>query len=178
MEVQIHGALVDVSGVGVLLQGPSGIGKSECALELVRRGHKLVSDDLVKVRSVRSLETNSLVGTAPELIRHYMEIRGVGLLYIPDLYGPGAVRQEAPIDLLIHLEEWRESADYERVGLERPLEEIAGVMIPALVLPLRPAGSMATIIEVAARDTLQRQAGINAAAKLDARLRADAGRGE
>jgi HPr kinase/phosphorylase len=175
VEIQIHGALVDVSGVGVLLQGPSGIGKSECALELVRRGHKLVSDDLVRVRS---LEMNGLVGTAPQLIRHYMEIRGVGLLYIPDLYGPGAVRQEAPIDLLIHLEEWRESADYERVGLERPLEEIAGVKIPALVLPLRPAGSMATIIEVAARDTLQRRAGINAAAQLDARLRADTGERE
>ena len=170
MEIQVHGALVDVAGVGVLLQGPSGIGKSECALELVRRGHKLVSDDLVKLRS---LEEGVLLGTAPELIRHYLEIRGVGLLYIPDLYGPEAVRQEAPIDLLIHLEEWRESADYERVGLERPLEEIAGVKVPALVLPLRPAGSMATIVEVAARDTLQRRAGVNAAAKLDERLRAE-----
>ncbi len=171
--MQIHGALVDVSGVGVLLQGPSGIGKSECALELVRRGHKLVSDDLVKLRS---LDTGALLGTGPELIRHYMEIRGVGLLYIPDLYGPESVRQEAPIDLLVHLEHWRESADYERVGIERPLEEVAGVKVPALVLPLRPAGSMATIVEVAARDTLQRRAGNNAAAKLDARLRGGAGR--
>lgn len=172
MEIQVHGALVDVSGVGVLLQGPSGIGKSECALELVRRGHKLVADDLVRVRS---LESGGLSGTAPELIRHYMEIRGVGLLYIPDLYGQDAVRQEASIDLLIHLEEWRESADYERVGLERPLEEIAGVELPALVLPLRPAGSMATIVEVAALDTLQRRGGVSAAAKLDARLRAGMG---
>jgi len=165
-----HGVLMDVHGVGTLLLGPSGIGKSECALELVRRGHKLVSDDLVRITS---RETGELWGTAPELIRHYMEIRGVGLLYIPDLYGPEAVRQEAPIDLLIHLEEWRETADYERIGLERPLEEIAGVKVPVLVLPLRPAGSMATIVEVAARDTLQRRAGVNAAAKLDARLRAE-----
>jgi len=172
VEIQIHGALVDVLDVGVLLQGPSGIGKSECALELVRRGHKLVSDDLVRITS---RETGELWGTAPELIRHYMEIRGVGLLYIPDLYGPEAVRHEAPIDLLIHLEEWRETADYERIGLERPLEEIAGVKVPALVLPLRPAGSMATIIEVAARDTLQRRAGVNAAAKLDARLHVGTG---
>ena len=170
MEIQIHGALVEVSGVGVLLQGPSGIGKSECALELVRRGHKLVSDDLVRVRPDGA---GAILGTAPELIRHYMEIRGVGLLYIPDLYGPESVRHETPIDLLIHLEAWRESADYERIGLERPLEEIAGVEVPALVLPLRPAGNMATIVEVAARDARQRRAGRNAAARLDARLRND-----
>jgi HPr kinase/phosphorylase len=170
VEVQIHGALVEVSGVGVLLQGPSGIGKSECALELVRRGHKLVSDDLVRVRSDGA---GVILGTAPELIRHYMEIRGVGLLYIPDIYGPESVRQETSIDLLIHLEEWRESADYERIGLDRPLESIAGVEVPALVLPLRPAGSMATIVEVAARDTQQRRAGRNAAARLDERLRTE-----
>ena len=168
MEIQVHGALVEVSGLGVLLQGPSGIGKSECALELVRRGHKLVSDDLVRVRCV---EPGVILGTGPPLIRHYMEIRGVGLVYIPDLYGLEAVREETSIDLLIHLEEWRESADYERVGLERPLEKIAGVEVPALVLPLRPAGSMATIVEVAARDTHQRRAGRNAAARLDERLR-------
>ena len=112
-----------------------------------------------------------ILGTGPPLIRHYMEIRGVGLVYIPDLYGLEAVREETSIDLLIHLEEWRESADYERVGLERPLEKIAGVEVPALVLPLRPAGSMATIVEVAARDTHQRRAGRNAAARLDERLR-------
>jgi HPr kinase/phosphorylase len=173
--MQIHGALVEVLGVGVLLQGPSGIGKSECALELVRRGHKLIADDLVRVRAI---ESGALLGTAPDLIRHYMEIRGVGLLFIPDLYGPEAVREEGPIDLLIHLEEWRETAEYERVGLERPFEEIAGVKLPAMVLPLRPAGSMATIIEVAARDTLARRAGVNAAAKLDARLRGGKGGGE
>ena len=170
MTVSVHGALLEIYGVGAALLGPSGIGKSECALELLGRGHRLVADDVIELTAESG---DRLMGRAPERIRHYMEIRGIGLLYIPDLYGPEAVRQEAPIDLLIHLEEWRESADYERVGLERPLEEIAGVKVPALVLPLRPAGSMATIVEVAARDTLQRRAGVNAAAKLDARLRAE-----
>ena len=168
--IQVHGALVDVDDVGVLIVGPSGIGKSECALELVRRGHRLVSDDLVRIRPAQ--EPGSLIGTAPELIRHYMEIRGIGLLHIPDLYGADAVRLEAPVDLLVRLEDWKEGAEYERVGLERATEDIAGVAVSALLLPVRPAGSMATLIEVAARETLRRREGSNAARRLDHELRA------
>ena len=169
-EVQVHGALVGVDGVGVLIVGPSGIGKSECALELVRRGHRLVSDDLVRVRPTQG--QGSLLGTAPELIRHYMEIRGIGLLHIPDLYGPDSVILETSVDLIVRLEHWEQGAEYERVGLDRATETLAGVPIPAFLLPLRPAGSMATLIEVAARDTLRRNQGTNAARRLDDELRA------
>ena len=169
MDLQSHGALVEVLGVGVLLLGPSGIGKSECALELVRREHRLVADDVVQISRRRE---GRLVGTSPELIRHYMEIRGIGLLYIPDLYGEGAVRTESSIDLVCRLEEWREGTEFERVGLERATEELAGVALPTLRLPARPAGSMATLVEVAARDWLQSQrVGSSAAERLDSQLR-------
>lgn len=153
--------------MGVLLLGPSGIGKSECALELVTRGHRLVADDVVRIRR----GGDRLVGAAPELIRHYVEIRGLGLLSIPDLFGPGAVRDEAEVDLVCRLERWREDAEYERVGIDRPIETILGVAVPCLLLPLRPAGSMATLVEVGARDLLRRRAGSNAARTLDERVR-------
>jgi HPr kinase/phosphorylase len=168
-EIQTHGALIDILDVGVLLLGKSGVGKSECALELVSRGHRLVADDVVRVRD----EDGALRGRAPERIRHYMEIRGIGLLYIPELYGPESVREESSVDLLCRLEAWREGADYERLGIERPREVLAGVSIPALVLPVRPARNMATLVEVSVRDHLRRLAGSNAAERLDARLRAD-----
>jgi HPr kinase/phosphorylase len=169
MEIQAHGALIDVLDVGVLLLGKSGVGKSECALELVTHGHRLVADDLVRIRN----ENGVLFGCAPERIRHYIEIRGIGLLYVPELYGEDSVRAEARIDLLVRLEVWRPGADYERIGIERPREELAGVSIPVLVLPVRPARNMATLVEVAVRDHLRRQAGSNAAERLDARLRAE-----
>jgi HPr kinase/phosphorylase len=166
-EIQAHGALIDVLGVGVLVMGPSGVGKSECALELVAHGHRLVADDVVRIRD----DNGVLRGHAPERIRHYMEIRGIGLLYIPELYGPESVRDESSVDLLCRLEPWRAGADYERVGIERPHEELAGVSIPTLVLPVRPARNMATLVEVAVRDHQRRAAGSNAAARLDARMR-------
>ena len=171
MESQAHGALVEVQGVGVLLLGPSGIGKSECALELVARGSRLVADDVVRLRR----EGGRLLGSAPELIRHYMEIRGIGILYIPDLYGEQAVLDEAEIGFVCRLEHWREDGEYERVGLERPCERLADVELPRILLPARPAGSMATVIEVAARDHLQRQRVGSAASRLDDRLRGKVG---
>jgi len=166
--MSIHGALLRVHGVGILLLGPSGIGKSECALELVERGHRLVADDVVELRAGSD---GRVVGQAPESVRHYMEIRGVGIVYVPDLYGEDAVCEETEVDLVCELEKWRDDASYERVGLERPLAELAGVQLPRLLLPARPAGSMATVIEVAARDHLQRRAGVNAARRLDRRVR-------
>jgi len=170
VETQVHGALTLVLDLGVLLLGPSGIGKSECALELVHRGHRLVADDVVRLE--RS-EEGQLVGRAPELIRHYMEIRGIGLLHIADLYGPESVRDQSQVDLVCHLERWREGADYERVGLERQAETVCGVSLPSLVLPVRPAGNMATLIEVAVRDLLQRKHGVSAPERLDARVRGE-----
>jgi len=171
METQIHGALVEVSGLGVMLTGPSGIGKSECLLELVRRGHRLVADDVVRLRSVEVPGRPAhLVGTCPEAIRHYLEIRGIGLLCIPDLYGKESVLDEHRVDLVCRLEKWRQGEKYERIGLERPREALAGVEIPTLVIPMRPATSSATLVEVASRDELQRLAGNNAAKRLDQRL--------
>jgi HPr kinase/phosphorylase len=166
--MKVHGALVDVCGVGVLLLGPSGIGKSECALELVSRGHRLVADDVVELERVAA---GGLVGRAPERIRHHMEIRGLGILYIPDLFGPEGVAESAGVDLVCELERWREGAPYDRLGLERARMELGGVDLPRLVLPARPGGSMATVVEVAAREHRRRTEGVNAAARLDDRLR-------
>lgn len=156
----------------MLLLGPSGIGKSECALELVTRGHRLVADDVVRI--VRDA-AGCLTGRAPLLIRHYVEIRGLGLLSVPELFGADAVRDETQIGLVCRLERWREDAEYERVGIDRPTEPILGVDVPALLLPLRPAGSMATLVEVGVRDLLRRRAGSNAARTLDERVRGAGG---
>jgi HPr kinase/phosphorylase len=176
VEIQVHGALVEILGVGVLLRGASGIGKSECALELVQRGYRLVADDVVKIQALAPEAEGGqpvLVGRAPELIRHYMEIRGIGLVCVPDLYGPDSVLLEARIDLVCRLEHWQQGVAYERIGLERETELLGEIEMPTLVLPVRPAGSMATLVELAARDHLQRQAGVNAAQRLDDRLRAE-----
>jgi HPr kinase/phosphorylase len=166
--VRCHGALVEVWDAGVLLLGPSGIGKSECALELVRRGHRLVADDVVV------LERNAhgeVVGRAPESIRHHLEIRGLGILSIPELFGAESVRDAARLDLVCHLDPPGGAGTYERVGMERPTEAFEDVSIPSVTLPSRHGGSMATLVEVAVRDQLLRARGINAAARLDARVR-------
>ena len=163
METQTHGVLVEVLGVGILLIGPSGIGKSECALELVARGHRLVADDVVRLRRAGE----RVLGTAPEPIRHFTEIRGIGLLHVPSLYGPDAVRDEVPVDVLVRLERWREGAEYERVGLERGREPLLGVEVASLLLPVRPATSMATLLEVVARDHRSRRRGENAVERLE-----------
>ncbi len=157
--------------MGVLLVGPSGIGKSECALELVQRGHRLVADDVVRISRSKD---GQLRGSAPGLIRHYMEIRGIGLLYIPDLYGKEAVKREARVELVCRIEGWQPGSEFERVGLERPTHELAGVSLPALVLPARPASSMATLVEVAVRDHRHRRIGISGAQRLDDSLRSGA----
>jgi HPr kinase/phosphorylase len=170
--LRLHGTLLEVLGVGVLIRGPSGVGKSETALELIRRGHRLVADDVVELRLV----DGELVGTAPALIRHHVEIRGLGILYVPDHYGSEAVRDEYAVDLCCRLEHWRESAEYERIGLLRPSEPILGKPVPCLLLPVRPAGNMATLVEVAARDHRLRAAGVVAAGRLDARVREESRR--
>ncbi len=164
----LHGALLDVHGVGVLLLGVSGVGKSECALELVARGHRLVADDVVELEATPE---GRVIGRAPQSVRHYMEIRGVGIIFVPDLFGPDRVREEISIDLVCRLERWREDAEYDRLGLERGEEQVVGAKIPSLTLPARPGASMATIVDVAAREHRQRCAGVNAASRLDAQLR-------
>ena len=164
--MQVHGALVQIQEVGVLLLGPSGVGKSETALELVTRGHQLVADDVVLIEAT----AERLIGRAPQTIRHYLEIRGLGILFVPELYGAGSVLSESPIDLLCRLERDRPGQEYERVGLTRPSEEIAGVHLPMVRLPVRPATSLGVIVEAAARDHRMRARGPSAAARLDAGL--------
>jgi HPr kinase/phosphorylase len=164
--LQVHGALVQVQGVGVLLLGPSGVGKSETALELVTRGHPLVADDVVELRVV----DGRVIGRAPEPIRHYLEIRGLGILFVPELYGREAVLVESPIDLLCRLERDAPGLEYERVGLERPREALAGVELPVVRLPMRPATSLGVIVEAAARDHRMRARGPSAAARLEAEI--------
>ena len=161
--MQVHGALVWVQGVGVLLLGPSGVGKSETALELVTRGHALVADDVVELTRVGE----SLVGCAPPRIRHYLEIRGLGILFVPELYGPAAVRAEGPVDLVCRLERDAPGSDFERVGLERASESFAGVAVPVVRLPVRPATSLGVLVEAAARDHRMRERGPSAAERLE-----------
>ncbi len=174
MTTSVHGALVEVYGVGTALLGVSGVGKSECALELVTRGHRIVADDVIELSTT---EDGKVIGRSPERIRHHMEIRGVGIFSVPALFGENSVLLEVAVELNCRLERWREGAAYERVGIDWPMGEIGGVQRPELTLPARPGGSMATIVEVVAREHTQRLAGRNAAAALDARLRAEMSRG-
>jgi HPr kinase/phosphorylase len=167
--VQVHGGLLRVRELGVLLLGPSGVGKSEIALELVARGHQLVADDVVELR----IESGVLIGCARPPIRHFLEIRGLGILCIPDLYGPQSVADESPVGLVCRLEAWRAGASYERVGHDRKRETLLGVELPMLVLPVRPSANMATLVEAAVRDHEQRARGESGAEKLDARLRGE-----
>lgn len=162
----IHGTLVRIAGLGLLLTGRSGIGKSECALELIMRGHKLVADDVVElVRADRGL----LRGRGPELVRHYLELRGIGIVHVPSLFGPDAVVDEATIDLLIRLEGWRDGP-VERLGLDRPTEELGGVRIDVLRLPVAPGRNVASLVEVAARNLRLQRAGQSGVEELDGRV--------
>ncbi len=163
----MHAVLVDVYGIGVLITGESGVGKSEAALELVKRGHQLVADDVVDICRVNE---NRLVGEAPETVRHFMEIRGIGIIDIRQMYGIGAVLMSKSIDLEIHLEQWNETKEYDRLGLEETFISILDVKVPSLVLPVKPGRNLAIIIEVAARNLSLRRLGYSAARELDRRL--------
>lgn len=169
-----HGTLLQVEGVGILLLGPSGVGKSECALDLLRRGHRLIADDVVEI--VRR-DDGSLEGSAPERIRHHLEIRGLGIVSARDLFGHAAVGERGPLELLCRLQPSEEAAEYERVGIARETEELEGVRLPRVTFPARPAGSIATLVEVAARDHRLRERGLSAAGRLDRRLRDEMGLG-
>ena len=166
-ETTVHGVLIEVYGMGILLMGKSGVGKSETALELIKRGHRLVADDAVEIKKVEE----GLRGEAPELIRHFMEIRGIGILDIERLYGVGAVKENEFIDLVIELEFWDESKEYDRVGLDEDCIEMLGIKVPKLVIPVRPGRNLAMIVEVAARNTRQKKLGYNAAVELNNRIK-------
>ncbi len=158
-----HGVLVEVSGEGVLLVGDSGIGKSETAIELVKRGHRLIADDAVEIRRVSS---KSLVGSAPENIRHYIELRGIGIVNVRRIFGMGAVKMTEKIDMVIQMEPWDNDKVYDRMGLENEYMDILGITVPMLTIPVKPGRNLAMIIEVAAMNNRQKKMGYNAAHEL------------
>ena len=161
----VHGVLVEIYGEGVLLTGDSGIGKSETALELIKRGHRLIADDAVEIKKVGRAR---LVGDAPEMIRYYMELRGIGVVTVRRIYGIGAVKPESGIDLVVHLEPWEEGKAYDRLGLTSEVETILGVEIPRVTIPVRPGRNLAVILELAAMNNRQKKLGYNAAEALAA----------
>ena len=155
-----HGVLVEVYGEGVLLLGESGVGKSETAIELVKRGHRLVADDAVEIKRVG---VKRLVGSAPELIRHYIELRGIGVVDVQQLFGMSAVREDQDIDLVVNLEQWNDATMYDRLGLEQLYTVILDVKVPALTVPVKPGRNLAIIVEVAAMNNRHKKMGYNAA---------------
>ncbi len=162
-----HGVLVEVYGEGVLLMGESGVGKSEAAIELIKRGHRLIADDAVEIRRVRS---NRLVGSAPELIRYYMEMRGIGVIDVRQLFGMSAVKDSQEIDLIINLENWREGILYDRLGLDDFRTSILDVEVPTLTIPIKPGRNLSVIIEVAALNNRHKKMGYNAAQEFTDRI--------
>ena len=162
-----HGVFVEVYGEGILILGESGVGKSETALELVKRGHRLVADDLVEIRKVSE---KTLVGTAPDIIRHFIEIRGIGILDVKNLYGVGSVKMTENINLVLSLEFWDNKKNYDRLGLVDEFTEILGIMIPSLNIPVRPGRNLAIIAEVAAMNNRQKKMGYNAAKFFNERI--------
>lgn len=155
-----HGVLLDIYGEGVLILGESGVGKSETAIELVKRGHRLIADDAVEIKRVAA---NRLEGTAPELIRHYIELRGIGVVDVRRLFGMSAIKREADIDLVINLEPWKDGAMYDRLGAESLYTSILDVQVPTLTIPVKPGRNLAIIIEVAAMNNRNKKLGYNAA---------------
>jgi HPr kinase/phosphorylase len=165
--ITIHGVLVDVYGEGVLITGESGIGKSEAALELIRRGHRLVTDDVVEIRKINE---HTLMGTSPEVTRHFIELRGIGIIDVKTLYGVECVKEEQQIDLVIKLEDWQKDADYDRLGLEEEYTEYLGNKVVCHSLPIRPGRNLAVICETAAVNHRQKKMGYNAAQELYRRV--------
>ena len=162
-----HGVLVEVYGEGILMLGDSGVGKSETAIELVKRGHRLIADDAVEIKRVSA---TTLVGSAPEIIRHYVELRGIGIVDVRRLFGMGAVKLTEKIDLVIELEQWVQGKMYDRFGLESEYTEILGINIPSITIPVRPGRNLAIIIEIAAMNSRQKKMGSNPAEEFNKRL--------
>jgi HPr kinase/phosphorylase len=163
----IHGVLMDILGLGVLVIGESGIGKSECALDLVVRGHRLVADDAVEIRCRAQ---SFVLGTCPELTRHHMEIRGLGLINVQDLFGVASTRTSKRVELVVQLERWEQGREYDRLGLDESYYELLGIRIPMIRMPVAPGRNVAILVEVAARNQLLRARGHHAARELVERL--------
>lgn len=162
-----HGVLVEVYGEGVLIMGESGVGKSETAIELLKRGHRLVADDAVEIKRVSS---RTLVGSSPDIIRHFVELRGIGIVDVKEIFGMGAVKDTESINMIIHLEPWVEGKQYDRLGMLDEYTNIMGINIPSLTIPVKPGRNLAIIIEVASMNNRQKRMGYNAAVELNNRL--------
>ncbi len=167
-----HGVLVEVYGEGVLILGDSGVGKSETAIELVKRGHRLIADDAVEIKKVSSI---TLVGSAPALIRHYIELRGIGIVDVRRIFGMGSVKDSEKIDLIINFENWQQGKLYDRFGLDTEYMEILGIKIPSLTIPVKPGRNLAVIIEIAAMNHRQKKMGYNTAVEFEKRLKEQSG---
>jgi HPr kinase/phosphorylase len=162
-----HGVFVEIYGEGVLILGDSGIGKSETAIELVKRGHRLIADDAVEIKRVSD---KTLVGQAPEIIRHYVELRGIGIVDVRRLFGMGAVNTSEKIDLVINLEQWVQGKMYDRLGIDSETTDILGINIPSITIPVRPGRNLAIILEIAAMNNRQKKMGYNTAEEFNKRL--------
>ena len=162
-----HGVFVEVYGEGILLLGDSGVGKSETAIELLKRGHRLIADDAVEIKKVSA---TTLVGRAPEIIRHYVELRGIGIVDVRRLFGMGAVKESEKIDLVIKLEEWDNNKMYDRLGLDDQTEDILGINVPCITLPVSSGRNLSVVIEVAAMNNRQKRMGYNTAQEFNKRL--------
>ena len=167
-----HGVLVEVYGEGILILGDSGIGKSETAIELVKRGHRLIADDAVELRKVSS---KTIVGSAPEIIRHYIELRGIGIVDVRRLFGMGSVKETEKVDMIIQLEAWVQGKMYDRLGLDSEYTDIMGNLIPTTTIPVKPGRNLAIIIEIAAMNNRQKRMGYNTAEEFNKRLMGDMG---
>lgn len=162
-----HGVLVEVYGEGILIMGESGVGKSEAAIELLKRGHRLVADDAVEIKRVSN---KTLVGASPEIIRHFVELRGIGVIDVKEIFGMGAIKDTESIDLIIHLEPWVDGKQYDRLGMVDEYTNIMGINIPSMTVPVKIGRNIAVIIEVAAMNNRQKKMGYNAAIELNNRL--------
>ncbi|MBQ7643291.1 MAG: HPr(Ser) kinase/phosphatase, partial [Clostridia bacterium] len=158
----VHGVLLDIFGIGTLITGRSGVGKSEIALELVNRGHRLVADDSVILKNIN----DQIIGKAPERIRYYMEIRGIGIINVQQMFGPGAIRPEKRVDIIVELSPWAEGNTYDRIGYEENYEEVLGIQKPKIVVPVSPGRNIPVILETAARKYRLKQAGFDASTDL------------
>ena len=165
--ITLHGVLVELYGEGILILGDSGVGKSETAIELVKRGHRLIADDAVEIKRVSD---RTLVGCAPEIIRHFIELRGIGIVDVRRIFGMGAIKETERVDMIINLEQWVEGKMYDRLGMDNQYTDILGLRIPSLTIPVRPGRTLAVIIEVAAMNHRHKSMGYNAAKELNERM--------
>ncbi|MEE0410743.1 MAG: HPr(Ser) kinase/phosphatase [Clostridia bacterium] len=162
-----HGVLCEIYGEGILIMGESGVGKSEAAIELVKRGHRLVADDAVEIRKISD---SALIGSAPKIIRHFVEVRGIGIIDVKEIFGMGAIKDEQQIDMVIHLEPWEKGKQYDRLGMIDEYTNIMGINVPSITIPVKLGRNIAVIVEVAAMNNRQKKMGYNAAVELNERI--------